>query len=77
MPVAQLLLSGRRSQPHSLPLGEMPVLCAKLGHSGGCPLYAAHVERLELFPEQSLRPSVRDKLMKLDHKRVVVFTKPQ
>ena len=35
------------------------------------------IERLELFPEQPLRPSVRDEVMKLDHQRMIVFVKPK
>ena len=75
-PVAQLLFGGRRSQPCSLPLNEMPVLDRKLGQLGGVP-FTGGIERLELFPEQPLRPSVCDKVMKFDHERMIVLVKPQ
>src|SRR5262249_59218478 len=76
-PVAQLLLGGARSQPRSLPLREMPVLDGKVGQLAAGAIEAGPIERLELFPEQPLRPSVRDKVMKLDHQRMVAFVQPQ
>ena len=53
-PVVQLFLGRLRSQPGSLPLREISVLERKLGQFGGGPVFAGGIERLKLFPEQSL-----------------------
>ena len=35
------------------------------------------IERLDLLPEQPLRPSVIDEMMKLDHQRMIVVVELQ
>ena len=35
------------------------------------------IERFELFPEQPLRPSIRDQVMRLDDEHMIVLAKPQ
>jgi len=76
-PVAQLLLGSPRFQPCPLPPGEVSVLDGKLRQLGGDAVQASPIERLEFFPEQPLRPSVRDEVMSRDHQCMIVFVKPQ
>ena len=45
---------------------------ASSGSPAGGPVRSGPIKRLELLPEQPLRPSVGDKVMKLDHQRMVV-----
>src|SRR5690349_23103854 len=75
-PVAQLLRGGARAQPAALPFSEMAVLGRDCGKSGGGRADARRINPLEFFPEQPLRPSIRDKVMELDQERVVVFAEP-
>src|SRR5882724_12993634 len=76
-PIVELLRSGRRLQPCSLPLDEMAVLERKLGQPGGLVPYSGIIERREFVPEQPLRPTVRDQMMKLDQQRMILFAESQ
>src|ERR1700730_17098795 len=72
-PIAHLLLASPCSQPRSLPFSEMPVLDGKLRQFGGDPILGSRIERLKFFPEQPLRPSIRDEVMKIDHQLMVIL----
>src|SRR5439155_25553033 len=55
----------------------MPVLDRQLRQSAASSVEARSVKRLDLFPEQPLRPPIRDKMMKQDNQCMVVFVKLQ
>src|ERR1700691_700671 len=55
----------------------MAVLDGKLGKSCWDPIQASRIEGLEFFPEQPMRPSVRNQVVKFYHQRMVVFVKTE
>ena len=55
----------------------MAVLERKLGQPGGLVLCSGIIQRLEFVPEQPLRPTVRDQMMKLDQQRMILFAESQ
>jgi hypothetical protein len=56
-----------------LPVSELPVLDTQLRQFRGNPIYGSRIERLKLFPEQPLRPSIRDKVMNYYRQCMVIF----